>query len=302
MRPWGPLVGAALALAPARVHAEPVVHVSLESPGIGKVKPLLDAPLPSSETFTVELPVPGVSQPAASLAIWPQTGKVCAGPPDGGDQVHRIAMVVHGKDAEQVLRATVPPLQVDASYCFQIRYRRGVSPEQVASIAQLAASTVAWDNVYMPRLPVQLHVVQPEGEPAPPPKKKTPEEEAADTELCAVAPKPELLEPIFKRALKKAIFAETHVRQKTIDDVTPVVSHFLGSRICEKYGDADLAYWEAGEARKRAEAEATAARRGWRPTSGSTCTRCRSIARSGSTTWSGRGPSGSASGSRSRSG
>src|SRR5437868_1444019 len=97
-----------------------------------------DRRLPSSQPFTLDVPVPGTEAVYGALEVWPAIAGACKVP--GQRQHYRQAMIATGSGADRVLRTQVPALQVNTSFCFQVRIVRGL--DEAAGIG-FAARVVA---------------------------------------------------------------------------------------------------------------------------------------------------------------
>lgn len=124
------IAGLAAAVIPGDAHADdPVVHLDTELQQF-------DRRLPSSQQFVLEVKVPGKEVVRGQLELWPvPAGGGCKMSPTSEKQHHVLAMVAAGADADRALRATVPPLQVDTSFCFAVRIFRGLDDVQAVGFA-----------------------------------------------------------------------------------------------------------------------------------------------------------------------
>ena len=117
------LVVAVVAVSGAAIHParadDPVVRLDLDVRRF-------DRRIPSSTPFVLELRAPGKEALRGQLEVWPAVDATCTTLPTSGRQHHTLALLPSGDDAARVLRATVPPLQVDTHFCFAVRVIRGL--------------------------------------------------------------------------------------------------------------------------------------------------------------------------------
>jgi hypothetical protein len=150
------LLPAMLASSPALADSTPIVKGVPGTPvwqptrsAKGTLALTLDSLPPASVPFYFEVPIPAGNAATGTLEVWPlaeaadsNNGK-CAAPP-GGDahQYYKLAMST-AKDGDQnVLRATVPALQVNQPFCFLPKVILALTPADLASIASDAAQAV----------------------------------------------------------------------------------------------------------------------------------------------------------------
>jgi hypothetical protein len=120
---------------PARALATDTVRLDIDLQAAnGGDLPLFDRQLPSSTEFILEIALPGKDAARATLDVWPDGRGEC-GPPTSDKQHYTLAMALAGSDADRVLRATVPPLQVQTKFCFKVQIKRGLDEAQATIVA-----------------------------------------------------------------------------------------------------------------------------------------------------------------------
>lgn len=118
-------------------------------------KPVLapDRMLPASKEFSVVVPANGEPPSAqALLDVWPRRDQEsCESPPRGVKQAqhYTLGMRLHGTAEARVFEATVPPLEVDTTFCLRVqrtsRFAQGLSAqnaEKQAAVFDAAAGDV----------------------------------------------------------------------------------------------------------------------------------------------------------------
>lgn len=121
-----------LLLATCPVWAQTVIRIVREPVPGGAAR--LSGILPASEAFIIEY-AEGADIVSATLDIWPlNRAPNCQGSPVG-PQHYALAMTPTGSADTLVYRATVPPLQVDTTFCFKVSPRARVSQERFARVA-----------------------------------------------------------------------------------------------------------------------------------------------------------------------
>lgn len=108
-----------------------------------------DQRIPSSSAFTLDVPVPGKDLIRGELEVWPARAGECK-PTSDRRQHYELAMVASGTDADRVLRATVPALQVDTRFCFGVRIARGLDDVAAVGISSSAVADV------LQRIPLEV--------------------------------------------------------------------------------------------------------------------------------------------------
>jgi len=109
----------------------PTVHLVANTPADTTLLP--DSQFPSGTSFVVELAAPDVTL-TATIEVWPVLEQAnCKSPKPTAKQYFKFAMAASGDAAARVLRATIPPLQLDQQFCFLVTPSKGLSTTDIAS-------------------------------------------------------------------------------------------------------------------------------------------------------------------------